>query len=487
MKKQWEESEKRRETRENIREKRKEPENRRCRRAKKVAKSRNVVFFQWFVAPAGWKLGSPKWRTRSHLARWDMTSCTLLWREAFSKIMYKIHYARTTFGSCDVEKARTVVVGSTSRMQNVQHSRAGPLYDVAMSKNCTPLRHAAHVEVKNGKLPGTEHFCKSWCRKSARRCGAKHMSKSKCTKRPSVGPLLEVATSKKCIYSLFRHISPIFLSCASKELSMVSIRFLFLYVFEFLIFPESACEGFFVKRSCYTTTSSHLHICWSTSSHLHICWSTSSHLYICRSTSSHLHTCRSRSSHIHTCRSRSSHPHICWSTSSHLHTCWSTSSHPHTCRSTSSHLHICWSTSSHPHICRSTSSHFHICWSTSLHPHTCRSTSSHPHICRSRSSHPHTGRSRSSHPHICRSTSSHPHTCRSTSSHFTSADLHLHTFTPADPHLHTLTSADLHLHTFTSADLLSLFFYSLLRRGRCRRSATKRNPFARNGRWTSKT
>ena len=28
---------------------------------------------------------------------------------------------------------------------------------------------------------------------------------------------------------------------------------------------------------------------------------------------------------------------------------------------------------------------------------------------------------------------------------------------------------------------------TLLRRGRCRRSATKRNPFARNGRWTSKT
>ena len=69
----------------------------------------------------------------------------------------------------------------------------------------------------------------------------------------------------------------------------------------------------------------------------------------------------------------------------------------------------------------------------------------------------------------------------------TPADLDLHTFTPADLDLHTFTPADLDLHTFTSADLLSLFFYSLLRRGRCRRSATKRNPFARNGRWTSKT
>ena len=69
----------------------------------------------------------------------------------------------------------------------------------------------------------------------------------------------------------------------------------------------------------------------------------------------------------------------------------------------------------------------------------------------------------------------------------TPADLDLHTLTPADLDLHTFTSADLDLRTFTSADLLSLFFYSLLRRGRCRRSATKRNPFARNGRWTSKT
>ena len=34
--------------------------------------------------------------------------------------------------------------------------------------------------------------------KSARRCGAKHISKSKCTKHLSSGPLLEVAMSKKC-------------------------------------------------------------------------------------------------------------------------------------------------------------------------------------------------------------------------------------------------------------------------------------------------
>ena len=92
--------------------------------------------------------------------------------------------------------------------------------------------------------------------------------------------------------------------------------------------------------------------------------------------------------------------------------------------------------------------------------------------------------------HTLTSADLHLHTLTSADLHlhtFTSADLDLHTLTSADLHLHTLTSADLHLYTFTSADLLSLFFYSLLRRGRCRRSATKRNPFARNGRWTSKT
>ena len=46
--------------------------------------------------------------------------------------------------------------------------------------------------------PSSDHFWKLRCRKSARRCGAKHISKSKCTKHQGFGPLLEVAMSKKC-------------------------------------------------------------------------------------------------------------------------------------------------------------------------------------------------------------------------------------------------------------------------------------------------
>ena len=66
------------------------------------------------------------------------------------------------------EKVHAVVARSTFPSQNVQNT------------------------------PGSDHFWKLRCRKSARRCGAKHISKSKCTKHTSFGPLLEVAMSKKC-------------------------------------------------------------------------------------------------------------------------------------------------------------------------------------------------------------------------------------------------------------------------------------------------
>ena len=46
--------------------------------------------------------------------------------------------------------------------------------------------------------PAPDHFWKLRCRKSARHCGAKHISKWRCTKHTSFGPLLEVEMSKKC-------------------------------------------------------------------------------------------------------------------------------------------------------------------------------------------------------------------------------------------------------------------------------------------------
>ena len=69
------------------------------------------------------------------------------------------------------------------------------------------MRHEkVHAVVARSTFPsqngqntrGSDHFWKLRCRKSARHCGAKHILKSKCTKHTMVGPLLEVAMSKKC-------------------------------------------------------------------------------------------------------------------------------------------------------------------------------------------------------------------------------------------------------------------------------------------------
>ena len=105
----------------------------------------------------------------SQLARWEMKNCTPLWREAHFEVkMYKTHQRRTTFGSWDVEKVHAVVARSPFRSQNVKNTR------------------------------GSDHFWKLRCRKSARRCGAKHISKTTCTKHLGFGTLLEFAMSKKC-------------------------------------------------------------------------------------------------------------------------------------------------------------------------------------------------------------------------------------------------------------------------------------------------
>ena len=174
----------------------------------KVGKSRNTVFFQWFGAPEGRKVGSLKRRVRSQLARWEMKNCTPLWREAHLEVkmyktmlgpllevemskkctplwreahfqvkMYKTHQLRTTFTSWDVEEVHAVVARSTFGSQNVQNT------------------------------PCSDHFWKLRCRKSARRCGAKHISKSKCTKHTSFGPLLQLRCRKSARRCGAKHIS----------------------------------------------------------------------------------------------------------------------------------------------------------------------------------------------------------------------------------------------------------------------------------------
>ena len=121
------------------------------------------------LPPEGRKVGSLKRRVRSQLARWEMKNCTPLWREAHLQVkMCKARQVRSTFGSWDVEKVHAAVAQRTFRSQNVQNT------------------------------PRSAHFWKLRCWKSARRCGAKHISKSKCTKHTILGPLLEVQMSQKC-------------------------------------------------------------------------------------------------------------------------------------------------------------------------------------------------------------------------------------------------------------------------------------------------
>ena len=58
-----------------------------------------------------------------------------------------------------------------SKSKCTKHTNIGPLLEVVMSKKCTPLWRKAHLEVKSvKKLTVSEHFWKLRCRKSARHC-----------------------------------------------------------------------------------------------------------------------------------------------------------------------------------------------------------------------------------------------------------------------------------------------------------------------------
>ena len=132
----------------------------------KVEKSRFTVF-PMICGSKGSKSRLAKAAGAEPSGRWETKNCTPLRREAHIEVKRKKHQVRGTFRSWDVEKVHAVVVRSTFRSQNVQNT------------------------------PCSDHFWKLRCRKSARRCGAKHVSKSKCTKDVSVGPLLKVEMSKK--------------------------------------------------------------------------------------------------------------------------------------------------------------------------------------------------------------------------------------------------------------------------------------------------
>ena len=192
-KQRWEESEKRRG--EERRSKKRSLRRKKIQVREKVAKSRNIVFFQWFVAPEGRKVGSLKRRVRSQLARWEMKNCTLLWREARLQVkklktphvrstfgswdVEKVHavvarsafasklktpHVRSTFGSCDVEKVHAVVARSTFRSQNAQN-HSWTTFGSCDFENVRAVgarSGEAHFEVKMLEAPGVRTTFGSW-------------------------------------------------------------------------------------------------------------------------------------------------------------------------------------------------------------------------------------------------------------------------------------------------------------------------------------
>ena len=78
-----------------------------------------------------------------------------------------------------------------------QHAILGPFLEVGTSKKCRRLRREAHFDVQNHSWTTFG----SWDVEKVRRCGAKHILKSKCAKNTILGPLLEVGVSKKCTLS----------------------------------------------------------------------------------------------------------------------------------------------------------------------------------------------------------------------------------------------------------------------------------------------
>jgi len=87
--------------------------------------------------------------------------------------------------------------GSKSRL--AQAAGAEPSGQMRDEKLHAVVARSTFPNEKVQSTPGADHFWQLRCRKSERRCGAKHISKSKCTKHTIVGPLLEVEMSKKCM------------------------------------------------------------------------------------------------------------------------------------------------------------------------------------------------------------------------------------------------------------------------------------------------
>ena len=161
---------------------------------KAVGKSRNTLFFPMICGSRG---------SKSRLAKaagaepaGQMSDEKLHAVVHFQVKLHKNTSAPDHFWKLRcLKSARRCCAKHISKSKCTKHTSSGPLLEVATSKKCTLLWCKAHFEVKMSKTPAPDHFWKLRRRKSARCCGAKHMSKSKCQKHQGFGPLLDVQMS----------------------------------------------------------------------------------------------------------------------------------------------------------------------------------------------------------------------------------------------------------------------------------------------------
>ena len=121
-----------------------------------------------------------------------------LWREAHVALkMHKTTSAWEHFSKLRCWKsARRCGAKHIWKSKCTKHTMPGAFLEVEMWKKGTPLRREAHFEVKNAQnTPRSEHFWKLRCSKSARRCGAKRLSKSECARHRMFAPHLDVEAS----------------------------------------------------------------------------------------------------------------------------------------------------------------------------------------------------------------------------------------------------------------------------------------------------
>ena len=85
-----------------------------------------------------------------------------------------------------------------SKSKCAKHTSVGALLQVVMSKKCAPLWREAHFQVKARKTRQLRSIFGSWDVDKVRTVVARSISKSKCAKHASVGACLEVGMSTKC-------------------------------------------------------------------------------------------------------------------------------------------------------------------------------------------------------------------------------------------------------------------------------------------------